>query len=190
MWEKPDIEKVEHAILSYMAENNLKEQNTGNGKITEEYINKNLAFLKEQFIGVKITGNEAIATLGSEISPYGTRFYKLLKRENKWEVSRCFYLKDLPDGEKKELFKKLSDTSNELVKLEPEQVVYQFLTNNLNINSFGLATIEERSDTECKVKVPLKDGMTIEFLLNRPGQNSYSVRPWQVKEYKLIKPRK
>jgi len=88
------------------------------------------------------------------------------------------------------IFKKLSDISNELVKLEPEQVVYQFLTNNLNINSFGLARIEAKSDTKCRVKVPLKDGATIEFLLNRPGQNSYSVRPWQVKEYKLIKPRK
>ncbi len=188
MGEKSDIEEIEHAILGYIAKNNLRKQNIGNKEILEEYINKNLTFLKEQFIGIKINGNEAIATLGSEISPYGTRFYNLLKKENKWEVVRCFYFKDLPDREKKELFNKLSALSNELTKLEPEQVVYKFLTKNLRIDQFGLATIEERKDTECKVKVPLKDGRIIEFLLIRAKQTGYSIRPWQVKGYKFIKP--
>ena len=188
--EKSDIGEVEQTVLDYIAKDVKHTSKTPDAppkEFTEKFLKENLPYMKDYIIGVKAENNKALVTQGSDISPYGTKFYKLLKSNGKWKVESCFYFKDLAEKEQKELFKKLSDVSNELAKLEPKQVVYQFLSKNLGTNQFGLAIIEGRNDTECKVKVPLKDGRVTEFLLIRSTPDDYSIKPWQVKEYKFMK---
>ena len=185
--EKSDIEEVEYAILTYIAESNLSKQDDVNTKVSGENIDKVINSLKDYFVGVKIVGNKAAAVLGSDISPYSTRIFNLQKTGGKWNVEKLLYFNDLPDKEKNKIFAKLNDISNKLTELNPKQVVYRFLATKLHLNEFGLATIEEESDTECRCKVPLKDERIIEFVLTRPEKTGFSIRPWQVKSYKFTK---
>ena len=177
--EKSDIEAVEQTVLAYIAEStNTKVDNT---KAREKIVSA----LKDCFIGIKIMGNTATAVLGSDVSPYATRIYKLYKANGEWGVKNSFYFNDLPNKEKSKIFAQLSKISNKLVGLNPKQVVYRFLLNTLQIKNFGIVSIEEKSDTECRCKVPLKDGRVIEFVLTRPEKTDFSIRPWQVKSYQV-----
>ncbi len=178
--EKSDIEAVEQAVLTYIAES--IHAKAGNAKAREGKI---VSALEDYFIGVKITGNKATAMLGSDVSPYATRIYKLRNTNGQWSVKEFLYLNDLPCREKSKIFAKVSDISDKLVELDPEQVAYRFLSDKLHIKNFGIASIEERSDTECRCKVPLKDGRVVELVLVRPEKTDFSVRPWQVKSYQF-----
>ncbi len=173
--EKSDIEAVEQAVLAYI----VKDTHT---KVSEGKI---VSALKDYFIGVKITGNKATAVLGSDVSPYATRIYKLWKANGRCSVKNFSYFNDLPGREKSEIFAKVSDISNKLVELDPKQVAYRFLSDKLHIKNFGIASIEEKSDTECRCKVPLKDGRVIKLVLVRPEKTDFSVRPWRVKSYQF-----
>jgi len=189
--EKSDIEEVKLAILTYIGDNakHMSESpNTSSKESLEKFLNEELPFMKDYIIGVEIEGNTAFATLGSDI-PLATRFYKLSKKNGKWSIEKCLYLAQLKEKEKAVLFKKLDEISGKLVNLEPDRVVYQFLSTNFGINDSGVATIEERNETECKVKVPLKDGRVVQFILVRGAPDTYLIRPWEVKECKFIKPK-
>ncbi len=178
--EKSDIEAVEQAVLTYIAESiHAKADNT---KVREGKI---VSALKDYFIGVKITGNKATVVLGSDVSPYATRIYELQKANGRWSVEKFFYFNDLPDEEKSRIFAKVSNASDKLVELDPEQAAYRFLSDKLHIKNFGIASIEEKSDTECRCKVPLKDGRVVELVLVRPEKTDFSVRPWQIKSYQF-----